>query len=191
MKFWNIPNTVCVVRTAIIPVAIVLMYFGDAFVKSIGIALILLSFILDGIDGYIARKLKQETTLGSLVDVIADRITEYMLWVFFSGMGIIPLWAPLIVIPRGVLTDTIRSIATTKGISVYDLPKSKIAKFLVTSRVLRLSIGASKMILFTLAGIFMVTNIPRNWIVIMSVIVVLINVARGLPVIAEANQVLQ
>ncbi len=190
MKFWNVPNTIGVIRVILIVIALPFMYFTPGL-WLISVSLIALSFLLDGLDGYIARKLKQITTIGSLVDVLADRITEYLLWIFFSGVGIIPIWAPLIVIPRGAITDSIRAIANAKGISVYDLPKSNIAKALVKNRIPRLTIGLCKAVLFIISAVQVsgVYNLS-DWIFWITVIVVLINLARGIPVILEAGQVM-
>lgn len=188
MRFWNVPNTIGVIRTLVIPIAIIMLYYN--FYAYVGISLIILSYLLDAVDGYLARKLNQTTTIGSLVDVLADRITEYILWIFFTYMKYIPLWAPLIVIPRGVLTDAIRSIASAKGISVYDLPKNSISKLLVRSRLFRVLIGLGKLVSFTYAGYLMAIGRPTDvyvfWLV---VFVVVINIARGLPVIIESGPV--
>ena len=189
--FWNAPNTVCVVRAGLIPIAVVLLWLNNTTSRILGLTLIVISFLMDALDGYLARKLNQKTTIGSLVDVIADRITEYMLWVFFSYEHIIPVWVPLIVIPRGVLTDSTRSIAASKGVSVYDLPRSRLAKFLVTSRIMRITIGGGKLLLFILAGASMIWSIPESWIFWLSALVVIINLSRGIPVIAESSQILE
>ncbi len=200
MKFWNVPNTLGVLRVFFIIAAIPLMYYVPTL-WWIAVILILSSFALDGLDGYLARKLDQTTTLGSLVDVLADRITEYMLWVFYTGMGAIPLWAPLIVIPRGVITDAIRAIANAKGISVYELPQSGIAKALIKNRVPRLLIGFLKAVLFTTAAVYLASTqniccfemkqVLNTWIFWLTVLVVVLNIARGLPVILEADTVIE
>ncbi len=191
MKFWNVPNTISIFRTVVIPISIILLYFGNIELKLIGVILIPLAFALDGIDGLVAKKLNQKTTLGSLLDVLADRITEYMLWIFFSGLGLVPLWAPLIVIPRGVVTDAIRAHATAKGISVYDLPKNRISRFLVSNRIPRVLIGLGKGVLFTLLALVLVgLAIPSGVVFWLVVFVVILNLARGIPVILEAGEII-
>ncbi len=187
---WNIPNLVCLVRVILIVLALPIMYhFPEYWIASS--SLIAVSFLLDAVDGYLARKLNQKTVFGSLLDVIADRITEYLLWVFFAYERIIPLWAPLIVIPRGVLTDSIRSIANAKGISVYDLPRSKVAKALVSNRVPRITIGLGKAVLFILSAIQLSGKNLEGVIFWLTVFVVIVNLARGLPVIIEGARVLE
>lgn len=182
----NPANAITVFRTILILAAIAFLYFGNETVKLIGAFTIIFSFVLDAVDGLVARKLKLETAKGSIFDVLGDRITEYMLWIFFLDANLIPLWAPLIIIPRGVLTDFIRVEGEAKNIAVYDLPKSRISKFLVASRVMRFGIGFSKMSLFSLLSFKMAGfNIPYIICYILIVITVVLNISRGLPVIVE------
>ncbi len=188
MKF-TLADKISILRVILIILAILMLYFGDNLIKLSSAILIVLGFLLDWVDGWIARRFKQERPIGSMIDVIADRLSEYLLWIFYLGMGVIPIWAPLIVIPRGVLTDFIRSQATAKGISVYELPKSRIAKFLVKSRFMRGLIGLSKLCLFTVLAMELGgLNLGVSYALV--VLVVILNVLRGLPVILEAKTIL-
>lgn len=182
----NLANAITVFRTILILAAITFLYFGDETIKLAGAFTVIFSFVLDAVDGLVARKLKLQTVEGSIFDVLGDRITEYMLWIFFLDADLIPLWAPLIIITRGVLTDFIRAEGGAKGIAVYDLPKSGISKFLVAGRVMRFGIGFSKMALFSLLSFKMAGfDIPFSICFILIVIAVALNILRGLPVIVE------
>ena len=185
-KMENPANAITISRTILIFVAVTLLYFGNETVKLVGAFAIILSFVLDAVDGLVARKFKLQTVTGSLLDVLGDRITEYVLWIFFLDADLIPLWASLIVITRGVLTDFIRAEAEAKNIAVYDLPKSRVAKFLVASRIMRFSIGFSKMILFSLLSFKMAGfDISYSICYTLIIITVALNILRGLPVIIE------
>ncbi len=185
---WTIPNIISMSRVVLIILSITGLYYGNFAVRVVSTILILLSFLLDWIDGWVARTINQGTVIGSMIDVIADRLTEYILWIFFLGLGLVPLWAPLIVIPRGVITDFIRSRATARGVSVYDLPKSWISKFLVKSRIMRGLIGLSKLCLFTILGLEL-AGIHLGLVYPLVIITVILNLSRGLPVILEASNV--
>ena len=70
----SIPNILSMLRIALIPV--VLYYYFNGEVKVAGVALII-SALTDAADGYIARRFKQVTTLGKILDPVADKLTQF------------------------------------------------------------------------------------------------------------------
>ena len=71
--------------------------------------LVILIFVSDGLDGYIARKRNETSLFGALFDIAGDRIVELTLWIVAADNGLVPIWVPLVFIVRGVIVDTIRS----------------------------------------------------------------------------------
>lgn len=73
---------------------IVIALFGGPpnldFVLIAGIAGI---FALDAVDGYIARKRNETSKLGEVFDTLADRVIENTFWIYFTAIGMIPLWS--------------------------------------------------------------------------------------------------
>ena len=65
----TVPNLLTFLRMALIPVFASLLFYGYS-----GIALIvfIVAGITDGVDGFIARRFKQESELGTIIDPIAD-----------------------------------------------------------------------------------------------------------------------
>lgn len=93
---FNVPNSVSLVRLALIPV-FVWMVVDENY----GWAGVLLAFIgaTDWIDGYLARRLNQVTELGKLLDPVADRLAVFIAVVAGLWSGVIPAvfaWALLI-----------------------------------------------------------------------------------------------
>jgi cardiolipin synthase len=70
---WNIPKILSVLRIALIP--FVLYYYLKGEVKIAGVALII-SALTDAADGFIARRFNQITTLGKILDPVADKLTQ-------------------------------------------------------------------------------------------------------------------
>jgi CDP-diacylglycerol---glycerol-3-phosphate 3-phosphatidyltransferase len=106
---------------------------------------------LDAIDGIVARWLKETSEVGGVFDIVADRIVENCFWIYFAAKGSISFWIPFIIISRGILTDDIRGVALTKGMTAFGektLQKSAIGKALVSSRWSRGLYGLSKMLAF-------------------------------------------
>ena len=163
------------------------------------IVTILIIFILDSVDGIVARKQNQTSTFGAVFDIAADRIVENVFWIYFAVIDDkISFWLPIIVAARGFLTDGVRSIALTEGKTAFEMSSAAWSRALTNSRFSRGLYGLTKMLTF----IFLPTTLvlikyqdiyPSNQIVdtfsLVSVIIAYIAVAmciiRGIPVLVD------
>ncbi|MCK4730079.1 MAG: CDP-alcohol phosphatidyltransferase family protein [Candidatus Aenigmarchaeota archaeon] len=187
IPFFNFANAISIARVLLLPVYILILLYGDIFLKNLAILLCLIIFFMDFLDGWVAVKFNLKTKIGSHVDVIADRITELSFWLFFLSLGLVPLWAPLIVISRGMITDLIRAQALMKQKGTYDMIKTKTGKLIVSSRAMRGFYGISKMMLFMFltASLTINSQLIHDIISPLIVLVVITCVLRGIPVINE------
>lgn len=115
------------------------------------IFLTVLLIALDGLDGMVARHFKQESEFGGVFDIVVDRIVECCFWIFFATRGIIPPWFPMIIVSRGFLTDAMRSVALSRGMTAFgakSLHTSKVGDLLVNSRFSRGTYGVAKVFSF-------------------------------------------
>lgn len=115
------------------------------------IFLTILLISLDAVDGVVARWLNEASELGGIFDIVADRIVENCFWIYFAAQGVISVWIPFIVLTRGLLTDDIRSIALSKGMTAFGaktLQRSVLGKAIVSSRLSRGLYGLSKALAF-------------------------------------------
>ncbi len=107
-KVLTIPNILTFLRMALIPVfAIMLVYHRE------GWALIVFTIagVSDGIDGFVARRFKQESELGTIMDPIADKLlmtTAFVMLTLSSVVGTprhlpVPFWVTATVIGRDVM----------------------------------------------------------------------------------------
>jgi CDP-diacylglycerol--glycerol-3-phosphate 3-phosphatidyltransferase len=160
--------------------------------------LIILIFVTDGLDGYIARKRNETSLFGALFDIAGDRIVELTLWIVAADRDLVPIWVPLVFIIRGVIVDTIRSSnAVAQGMAPFALMRSRLGKFIVAGKFMRIFYAVCKAAAF--AGLALEvpgpTFLPAFWsdvgwllsgltymFVYLSVVLC---VARGWPVIAE------
>jgi CDP-diacylglycerol--glycerol-3-phosphate 3-phosphatidyltransferase len=160
--------------------------------------LVILIFVTDGLDGYIARKRNETSLFGALFDIAGDRVVELTLWVVAADLDLIPIWVPLVFIIRGVVVDTIRSSnSVSRGVAPFALMRSPIGKFLVSSKFMRIFYAVVKACAFS--GLALLRPfpavLPEVWAHIDAVIValtygfvylaVVICVIRGLPVVIE------
>lgn len=170
--------------------------------------LTILLIALDGVDGMVARHFHQESEFGSVFDIVVDRIVESCFWIFFAARGIIPAWFPMIIVSRGFLTDAMRSVALSHGMTAFgskSLHTSKLGSFLVTSRFSRGFYGVIKVFSFLfliaidgtrLQGLpQLIGSDYRQDIIIVGYVVIyctmILCVVRGIPVLVESRRFLR
>lgn len=140
----NLPNYLTLSRIASVPILIWLLspklpwfagLLGMDFLLRPGMpeilaaSLFILASITDGVDGYLARRRNQVTTLGMLLDPLADKLMvagTFIALVQFNP-NIVPAWIAVLVIAREFLVSGLRSIASSEGFTIEasDLGKFK------------------------------------------------------------------
>ena len=163
------------------------------------ISLILTIFVMwfDGLDGYIARKFNEVSRLGSLLDIMGDRIVENVFWITFSALSWINPIIPIVVLSRGIITDTLRSLAFEKGYTAFGkttMIQNPIAKFIVASNTSRFTYAVVKAFafLFIIGGHLSFSYPHQETILKTGEICAWISMAfcvlRGIPVIFESKR---
>ena len=99
-------------------------------------ALFIAASITDGIDGYIARRRSQITTMGMLLDPLADKMliaAAFITLVQFNPR-LVPAWVAVVIIGREFLVSGLRSIAASEGFTIEasDLGKFKMVVQIVS-----------------------------------------------------------
>ncbi len=192
-RFFNPANIISIIRIILLPVYLIFLLYGSIPLKKTAIILCIIIFLMDYIDGWIAEKCNSKTKIGSHLDVIADRIAEIFFWLAFLSLGLVPLWAPLIVFSRCMITDLIRAQALLKNKGTYDTIQSGTGQFIVKSRLMRGLYGGMKMTLFALltASLTMQTDNILSITPVLTAIVVILCIIRGIPVISEGIKYLK
>ena len=191
--FFNPANAASIARIILLPIYLILILHGGTALKKIAIILCITIFFMDYIDGWLAKKYNTKTKLGSHLDVIADRITEIFFWLAFLSLALVPLWAPLIIFSRCMITDFIRAHALLRNKGTYDMIETGVGAFIVKTRLMRGLYGGMKMTLFTLLTTSL-TMYPEKILAItpiLTTIVVILCVLRGIPVITEGVKYLK
>ena len=111
----NLPNKLTVLRILLIPVFMVVLYWGFSGSTYVALAIFIIASLTDMLDGKIARKYHLVTDFGKFADPMADKmlVTAAMLW--FVEIGQMPAWALLIVIIREFAVSGLRMVASDKG----------------------------------------------------------------------------
>ncbi|RWN30552.1 MAG: CDP-alcohol phosphatidyltransferase family protein [Mesorhizobium sp.] len=96
----TIPNLITILRLILVPAVVLAMLqarWDWAF------AGFLVAGISDGIDGFIARRFNQQSTLGAYLDPVADKLLLVSVFVVMSFIGQLPLWLVVIMVSRDAL----------------------------------------------------------------------------------------
>ncbi len=106
------PNLLTFLRMALIPVFAVLLYYGNS---ALALAVFVIAGLSDGLDGFIARRFKQESELGTVIDPIADKLLMTTAFIILTMPNVmqpakhlpVPFWVTAAVIGRDVLILTV------------------------------------------------------------------------------------
>jgi CDP-diacylglycerol--glycerol-3-phosphate 3-phosphatidyltransferase len=140
----NLPNSLTILRIFFVPLLVVVLltqepnfdFWGLPIHFEVwGVLILLVAAATDAIDGYIARKWREVTTLGILLDPIADKLLISAAFISLVEMGLVQAWMVVIIIGREFIVVGLRNIATAEGVII---PAS--------------ALGKTKMVLQVLAG---------------------------------------
>ncbi|MFO7785617.1 MAG: CDP-alcohol phosphatidyltransferase family protein [Thermodesulfobacteriota bacterium] len=96
----TIPNLITTLRIILTPIFIIYL-LDEQFV--VALVVFVICVVSDGLDGFLARVLKQKSALGALLDPIADKLILVSTFVSLSVMGAVPVWLTVTVLSRDVL----------------------------------------------------------------------------------------
>jgi len=129
----NLPNALTILRIFLVPLLLVVLLTGDFPDREVwGLVVFLAAAMTDYLDGYLARRRRQVTTLGKLLDPIADKILISAALVALVEMGLAPAWMVIIVVGREFAVTGLRSIASAEGVTIA---ASRLGKFKMCSQV--------------------------------------------------------
>lgn len=193
----NLANIVSVSRIFVAYIAIAMLYMKTTWAYLIAFILTIIAFSMDGLDGYLARKLNQSSEWGSVLDILGDRIVEVSYWTAFAVLGWINILFPLVCVARAFTTDGIRSVALSQGMTAFgdkSMQSTKWGKFICASRFMRISYAVAKVLAFLLLiavntpGLELWEGTPTLHIITMvfAWAAIIFCVVRAIPVVAES-----
>jgi phosphatidylglycerophosphate synthase len=148
----------------------------------------------DGLDGYFARKLKQTSKFGAILDIASDRCVELAYWIVFCALQWIPAWVPLLFLVRGTFVDAMRSHAGEQGLTAFGantMMQSGLGKFLVTSNFSRFTYAVVKALAFCLVIAAHTQALSATAVPTVAIYLVYFScffcLVRGLPVLIEGQ----
>jgi CDP-diacylglycerol---glycerol-3-phosphate 3-phosphatidyltransferase len=123
----NLPNSLTLLRIFFVPVLIVVLLTRSPNIELFGIPMrfefwgvliLLAAAATDWADGYFARRRLQVTTLGILLDPIADKLLISASFISLVDMHLVPAWMVVIIIGREFTVLGLRNIASAEGFTI-------------------------------------------------------------------------
>jgi CDP-diacylglycerol--glycerol-3-phosphate 3-phosphatidyltransferase len=147
----NVPNALTLLRIFFVPLLVAVLVEGhmlhDFGFFTITTEMLALSIFLaaagtDLVDGYLARRWGQVTTVGTLLDPIADKLLVSAALISLVQVRVVPAWMTILVIGREFAISGLRSIAAAEGyvIKASDLGKTKLVTQVLAISMLMMSI---------------------------------------------------
>ena len=154
----NLPNSLTLLRIFFVPLLIVVLLTRSPNVEAFGfpmrfefwgVLILLTAAATDWADGFFARRRSEETTLGILLDPIADKLLISAAFISLVDMQLVPAWMVVIIIGREFIVLGLRNIASAEGFTI----KASL-------------LGKTKMVLQVCAVAVLITAAPphRAWL---------------------------
>jgi CDP-diacylglycerol--glycerol-3-phosphate 3-phosphatidyltransferase len=140
----NLPTQLTVGRICLVPLVVVFLISSESIQSLLAAVLFAFAAVTDWLDGLIARRRGQVTTLGKLLDPIADKILVSAALISLVQIGRVEAWMVVLVIGREFAVTGLRSVSAAQGlvIGASDLAKYKtVAQYIaVTMLILEMNV---------------------------------------------------
>lgn len=191
-------NLITIFRMFLVFIVAYLLFSHSALMFVLALILTIVAFALDGVDGWVARKLNEVSKLGSVLDIISDRIVENVFWIVFAVLGWLPAVFPIVVMTRSFIVDGLRSVAMEQGMTAFgesSMQSDKIGNFICSSKFSRVSYAVAKAVAFVFIIVAKMPGLDHDVSVfiytiayVSAVIALMFCVLRGLPVVFESKK---
>ncbi len=190
-------NLITLTRLLLLAGLVAIAYRAAPTWQIVHLPLVAVVFLMDGLDGWVARARNETSVFGSIFDIAADRVVEIVLWLVLADLGAVPVWVPIVFIVRGNIVDAIRYAGISRGETAFGMMQRPWARFLVSGRFLRTVYAILKSWTFALLLILpaLAALAPEWWqtagatvtaiAIGMTWATVFICILRGVPVVAE------
>src|SRR5436309_16018683 len=154
----NLPNSLTLLRIFFVPLLVAALVQENVVVPMgtfrvtnewLALTIFLVAAATDLLDGYLARRWKQVTTIGTLLDPIADKLLISAALISLVEIRALPGWMAILIVGREFAVSGLRSIAAVEGytIKANDLGKTKMFFQVVAIACMLVSIRHSALLL--------------------------------------------
>jgi CDP-diacylglycerol---glycerol-3-phosphate 3-phosphatidyltransferase len=114
----NLPNVLTLMRILAVPVIVVALLGETPNGDALAAGVFALAAFTDGLDGYIARRRRDVTTFGKLMDPLADKLLIVAALVSLVSLGRLAAWVAMVIIARELAVTGLRAVAVEQGVVI-------------------------------------------------------------------------
>jgi CDP-diacylglycerol--glycerol-3-phosphate 3-phosphatidyltransferase len=137
---FNLPIALTWLRVAAIPLLVTIFYLPSSWLSMpekniLATGLFIFAAVTDWLDGYLARRMKQESAFGQFLDPVADKLIVAAALLVLLNMGRVQVWVALVIIGREITISALREwmaqVGASKSVAVHMVGKLKTTAQLV------------------------------------------------------------
>ena len=170
----NLPNALSVTRIFLVPLLVVVLltkFEGRQILgvpnEIVGAAIFGLASLTDWADGYLARRRKQVTPLGQVIDPFADKLLTSAALISLVQLDLAPAWMVAVIIGREFAVTALRSLAFARGVAMPASPLGKVKMVAQVVAILALILAHGRMRMFYLDRV----GQAALWVVVVAALV--------------------
>lgn len=185
----NLANSITITRILLVPVFLVLLLGGlpQPWRDLAAATVFILAAATDKLDGYVARRQKQITTLGQFLDPLADKLLIAAALIALVVQDRIAAWIAMVIIGREIAVSALRSIGASQSVSV---PADRYGKLKTVLQIVYVTY-----VLVPTANVFRLIRLPEEMAVIiqwiLAIVVVVVTLASGVRYFVNARGVIR
>jgi cardiolipin synthase (CMP-forming) len=137
---WSLPNCLTYGRIAAVPVVVACLLGQQTWLNWLALAIYAAAAVSDFFDGYLARIWQQSSSLGRMLDPIADKLLVAACLLTMSAEGIIDgihIWAAVVILSREILVSGLREFLAELRVSV---PVTRLAKWKTAAQMVAVGV---------------------------------------------------
>lgn len=138
-RLMSLPNSLTLLRIFFVPLLVVLLLTNAQNMDLWAVGVFLAAAITDLLDGYFARRQRQISRLGMLLDPIADKLLVSSAFISLVALHLVPAWIVVIIIGRELAVSGLRAIASAEG---FVIPASELGKTKMVFEVVAITVIA-------------------------------------------------
>jgi CDP-diacylglycerol--glycerol-3-phosphate 3-phosphatidyltransferase len=185
----NLANSITITRILLVPVFLVLLLGGlpQPWRDLAAATVFILAAATDKLDGYVARRQKQITTLGQFLDPLADKLLIAAALIALVVQDRIAAWIAMVIIGREIAVSALRSIGASQSVSV---PADRYGKLKTVLQIVYVTY-----VLVPTANVFRLIRLPEEMAVIiqwiLAIVVVVVTLVSGVRYFVNARGVIR
>jgi CDP-diacylglycerol--glycerol-3-phosphate 3-phosphatidyltransferase len=186
----NLPNSLTLGRMFLVPLLVVVLLteFEGRMIAGIpkelvGAGIFAIASLTDWLDGYLARRRRQVTWLGQMLDPIADKLLTSAAFISLVQLDLAPAWMVALIIGREFAVTALRSLAYARGITIPASPLGKIKMASQVTAILLLILGWGPIPWLAIVGYVAL------WVVMVAAVISAVDYYRRFQVMLNAKVV--